>query len=125
MNDICFPSYGPRYIDLYKKSCSLDKKQKLSSFVKDLMEITTESQTNYLNDYESEENNLYAARLCLSIESDQSISNNKENTQKDSIYEYNQIERREFILFLILDQVYMIDERFKKDLLSFQIAIGI
>lgn len=108
------PTYGPRFIDLYNET---DK----SKFKKQLNRSDS-SPDAFLNLTVDNDKIHYVARLFLSIDSNKEFKESDKNLNES--HKLEPMLSNEFIAFVILDEVYMIDPRFKDGQLSFQLCIG-
>ena len=108
-----FPTYGPRYIDFYNNSEKLKLKKKLQSSVDDITSILDETNLAHNNSIS------YVARLFFSIDSKDL------NESSERINESMQTKiKNEFVAFLIIDEVTMIDPIYKDAFISFQLCVG-
>jgi hypothetical protein len=142
------PTFGPRHIDLYNQPNNLRGEKQLSDAPsqfdvcgdqEDLAAAT--SSNNQSNEYVSfiPMNGFgvfYAARLFMSISSNSSTSPNSksiaindliENMYKNAAPKKTRIlksRRAEFLAFVVIDEVTMIDSRYQNADLNFQLTIG-
>lgn len=128
LKDDCeyLPTYGPRYIDLYSLDTRTKIKNKTESSTDDLSQLDDSTQCDNFH---------YVARLFFSIESNREVKHDTtepkstklilQAVQKGNSISYSMNGfKNEFILFLVLDEVTMIDPKYKDGLLSFQLCFG-
>ncbi len=136
-----FPTYGPCYVEIFEKPNNYRIKKTNKN-----IKSTDDSKTNNLNEnidssdkYELDiydsivaDGSFYVGRLLMSVESKriQSSSDFKNllRRNKDSFFNKNSNNKyiyTEFISFVMLDQITMIDSRFKNGDISIKLCMGI
>ncbi len=136
------PAYGPRFINLYDQPDNCRLKKNFNDQCSDDLLVRNNLNSNYYklrserNTYSSIRPNNFIARVYLSVETEdlsesndlcRSIqnNNNRNSTElNDSTSFGYQDFNEEFVAYAVINEVSMIDPRFKNGQLKFQMTLG-
>ena len=131
------PAYGPRFINLYDQPENCRLKKTLNEQCGDDLLVHNNLNSSYYkirserNTYSSIRPNNFIARVYLSVETEDlsesnDLNNNNRNSAEsnDSISFNYQNFNEEFVAYAVINEVSMIDPRFKNGQLKFQMTLG-
>ncbi len=144
-----FPTFGPRYIDLYDKPDNCRIRKNIEDDLCDELIIDNDQLNPDYNKDRSERSTYtsikpanYIARLLISVESQEIPSQKKSNNLNLSLSnsfrdksefdlgltKFESIDlnsfKKDFVAFAIISECSMIDKRFKNGEISFQLCLG-